>query len=182
MLFRSNISAISACLYNDLHTYLNSFGQVYQEKANSYLDGSLPVLMSFTTGWMSLAGLQGYERFYQALFLGKYYSPFKLNVQLAYDYGAPEKAIQIVPNNYTPAWGGEATWGAGGPWGGQGLPFEARIFPTKQKCETFQLIINELYDPSLGAVAAQGLALSGLSLVVGVKKGYRVQKAGRTFG
>ena len=56
----SNINAISATLYQGSHTYLNIYGQIFQELANTYIDGSVPVLMSLTTSWINVAGLQGY--------------------------------------------------------------------------------------------------------------------------
>lgn len=184
----NNTFAISSTLYNNTHTYLSSFGQVFKETPNTYLDGSQPVLMSFVTSWINLAGVQGYERFYEMLLLGTYYSPFKLNVQIGYDYSeSPVQATLVSPDNYTNPWGGEAQWGSGGPWGGNGNVLEARVFPERQKCEAFQIYVNEIYDLSFtnssGMVTAgQGLSLSGMNLVVGMKKGYRVQKASQSFG
>lgn len=178
----SNINAVSSTLYQGAHTYLNAFGQVFQEKSGTYLDGTQPVLMSFTTSWINVAGLRGYERFYYFLLLGTYFTPFKLNVQLAYDYGLPERQITVTPDNQTPAWGGETIWGSGQGWGGPGSVLKARIFPQKMKCETFQLTISEIYDSSFGQAAGQGLTLSGLNLVVGTKKGYAPNKASQSFG
>jgi len=179
----TNVFAISATLYQGMHTYLNKYAGVYQESPGQYLDGSSPVLMSFTTSWLSLAGLQGFERFYFAYLLGVYYTPFKLNVQLAYDYNPNAiQNIQIAPNNYTSPWGGEAQWGGGQPWGGPGNTFQSRFYPSQQKCETVQITINELYDPSLGVAAGAGLTLSGMNVIIGVKRGHRTQNAGQSFG
>lgn len=184
----TNIRAITSTLWQNLHTYLNVDGQVFQEAPNTFLDGSSPVLMSFTTSWISLAGLQGYERFYFGYLLGTYYTPFKLNMSIAYDYASasdystPSQSIVITPDNYNPPWGGEALWGSGEVWGGPSNTFEARFFPEQQKCETFQISMQEIYDSSYGATSGAGLALSGLSLIVGAKKGYRTQKASRSFG
>lgn len=179
----TNISAISATLYDSKHTYLNSFGEVYQERPGTYKDGSVPVLMSFTTSWLNFAGVQGYERFYFMYLLGTYVSPFKLNVQLAYDYNpSAVQATLVTPDNYMAPWGGEAVWGSGGPWGGPGNVFEARVFPQTQKCESFQISVQEIYDSSYGEAAGEGLTLSGINLQVGMKKGYRTQKASRSFG
>ena len=52
------VPAISSTLFQGFHTYINSFGQVYQESPGTYLDGSRPVLMSFTTSWINTAGLR----------------------------------------------------------------------------------------------------------------------------
>ena len=179
----TNIKAISSTLWQNKHTYLNSVGQIFQEAPGTYLDGSLPVLMSFTTSWVSLAGLQGFERFYQMLLLGNYYSPFKLAIQMAYDFNPTIVQNTIVtPDNFGGVWGSQSAWGGGGPWGGTGLPFEARFFPTTQKCESFQVTVAESYDPSFGPIGYQGLSLSGLNLSVGIKKGSRNSRASRNFG
>ncbi len=69
------IPAISSIIYQNLHTFMNSSGQIYQETPGLYLDGSSPVLMSFVTGWINPAGLQGYQRAYRAYLLGEYQTP-----------------------------------------------------------------------------------------------------------
>lgn len=179
----SNIEAISSTLYESTHTYLNSIGQVFQEASGTYLDGSTPVLLSLTTSWINVAGLQGYERFYFANLLGTYQSPFTLNCTLAYDYNSSaQQAIPVLPDNYVTNYGGEASWGSGGSWGGPGDVFTARLFPNKQKCQSFQLSIQEIFNPAFGQSAGQGLTLSGVSLTVGVKRGWRTQSAAKSFG
>jgi hypothetical protein len=181
----TNIQAISSCLWQGYQTYLNTQGQVFQETPGTYVDGSSPVLVSLTSAWMNLAGLQGYERFYFMYLLGTYYSPFKLNVQFAYDYNPSSLQNVIVsPDNQAQPWGGEANWGSGTPWGASadGGVFRARIFPQKQKCESFQISINEIYDASYAQPPGQGLTLSGMNIVAGVKKGYRPSTAARSFG
>lgn len=180
----SNIQSISACLFNGKHTYLTQQGMVNQELPGTYKDGAgTPVLISFITPWINVAGLQGFERFYFMYLLGTYYTPFKLDVKLAYDYNpSASHNVIVTPDNFVEPWGGEAVWGSGGAWGGPGNPFEARIFPEQQKCQSFQVSIQEVFDSSMGQAAGQGLALSGLNLVIGGKKGYRTQKASRSFG
>lgn len=139
--------------------------------------------MSLTTAWMNVAGLQGYERFYFANLLGTYYTPFKLNVAFAYDYSSsPIQNVLVTPNNASNPWGGESVWGGGPNWGGPANVFTARMFPQKQKCQSFQLTITEMYDPSIGVPSGQGLSLSGLALIVGVKRGFRTQSAAKSFG
>ncbi len=179
----NNISAISATLYQGKDTYLSNLGYIYQETPDYYLDGSEPVLLSFTTGWISLAGIQGFERFSELYFLGSYFTPFKLNVQFAYDYNpSPSQSTVVTPDNSSSNWGGESVWGGGESWGGPGNVLKARVFPETQKCETFQIIVNEVFDPSLGQAPGEGLNLSGMNAIVAVKRGYRTQKASQSFG
>jgi hypothetical protein len=139
--------------------------------------------MQFTTGWANLAGLQGYERTYFFFLLGQYITPFKLQVSLAYNYNAQAtQVITVLPEDASPAFGDDALWGSGTPFGGQNQVFKARVFPQVQKCESFQISIQEVYDSALGIVSGAGLTLSGMNLVIGAKKGYRTQSAGRSFG
>lgn len=180
-----SVPNISSCIYNDLHTFINSSGQVYQETPDQYLDGSRPVLISFQTAWYNLAGLQGYERFYYALLLGEYFTPFRLSVSFSYDYkDSTSQTVTVSPDNFAEAYGDEANWGSGPAWGGtsESNVFESRIFPQIQKCESFRITVEESYDRTYDVPAGQGLSLSGLTVIVGVKKGYRVQKASRSFG
>lgn len=165
-----NVPAQSSVLYENLHTYLNSSGSVFQETIGIYLDDSNPVLMSFTTGWINPAGLQGFQRAYELYFLGTYLSPHRLQIQIAYDYNAaPTQSTIITPDNYTPNYGGEQLWGSAGPWGGPGNIEQWRIFFNQQKCQAFQVSINELFDPSFNTVAGAGLTMSGMNLTVGLK-------------
>lgn len=160
----TNTDSESSTVYNSLHTYITPTGSVRQETPGVYLDNTDPVLVSLTTNWMNLAGLQGFERFYQLYLLGQYKTPFKLNVGIAYDYSDTQNQLVVVtPDRTNPI-------------------FEARLFPSKQKCESFQLIINEAYNSAPGIAAGEGLTLSGMNLVIGMKKGYRTSSAGRSFG
>lgn len=168
------VSAISSTLYQNLHTYINSFGKVFQENVGSYLDGSSPVLMSFTTSWLNLAGLQGYERAYYFYLLGTYISPHKLSLQISYDYqpGINQQSM-ISPFNYNAPWGGYQTWGASSTWGGTSTLEQWKIHLQRQTCQAFQITMNEIYDPSYGTAAGAGLTLSGINCALGIKKGWR---------
>lgn len=178
-----NVPAISSTLYQNLHTYINTRGQVFQETPGLYLDGSNPVLMSFKTGWFNLAGLQGFQRAYFFYLLGVYYTPHKIQIQVAYDYKeGPTQTSVITPDNYAAPYGDETLWGGGGPWGGSSAIEQWRVFMNQQKCESFQLIVNEIFDASLGVKAGAGFTLSGLTLVVGNKKGYTTLKPSRSVG
>lgn len=169
------IPSISSTLYGDMHTIVDKYGRVSQEKANTYLDGSNPVLMSFTSSWLQLAGLRGYMRAYWFYFLGTYLSPHKLQVQIAYDYNS--SAVQgdlIAPINYAGPYGSDPYYGGDGltPYGGPPQLYNWRVFLERQRCKAFQISMQEVFDPSFGTVAGPGLTLSGLNCIVGLKKAY----------
>lgn len=175
------IPSISSTLYEEKHTFLNQYGEVSQEAEGTYLDGSRPTLIGLTTGWINAAGLQGYERAYFFYLLGTYYSPHKLLIRVGYDYQPPTQSLIITPDNYAGTYGDETIYG-GGSYGGPGNLEQWRIFFEKQKCQAFQIWIDEVYDASYGVTAGAGLTLSGLNLVVGVKSGYPRLSAARSAG
>ncbi len=174
----TNVPAISSTIYQGLHTYANNSGDIFQETPGYYLDGDTPVLMSFTTGWINLAGLQGYQRAYSFYLLGTYYSPHKLVIQIAYDYNpAPVQQSIINPTNFSPTYGTDLTYGSGTPYGGVGALEQWEIFFTRQRCQAFQITASEIYDPAYGQAAGQGLSISGINCVIGIKKGHAPLKS-----
>lgn len=151
---RSNLAAASDTLFQDLHTYVTSAGQVYQETPGLYLDGASAINTSWKTGWFNLAGLQGFERAYFFYFLAQYISAHTLTINLYYDYDATtvQQTLTITPDSSE-----LEQW---------------RVFLSKQKCQAFQI---ELIEACNGSGA--GYSMSGLDLVVGLKKGYTTIKA-----
>lgn len=169
------IPALSSTIYQDKHTFIDKFNRTFKEKFDYYLDGGgTPVTMRFKTAWFKMAGLQGFQRAYYFMLLGKYLSPHKLTLSMGYDYNAnPSQVVTIAPENFSGYWGGDALWGNESPWGGNSTQVEQwRIFFTQQKCQSFQITMQEFYDPTIGPAAGAGLTMSGLNLVVGVKKGW----------
>lgn len=180
----SNVPAVSSCIYNNLHTYITDDGLVYQETPGEYLDGSSPVLISFTTGWFNLAGLQGFQRAYWFYLLGEYFTPHKLSLSIAYDYAStPSQITVITPDNFNETFGeDDGVFGSGSPFGGNSSVEQWRIFFDQQKCQAFQITLTEIYDPSYGVAAGAGFTMSGLALTVSGKKGYPTLPASRSAG
>lgn len=178
----TNVSALSSVIIDDLHTYLDTYGNIVQETPEAYLDRTQPVTMSFTTGWYNLAGLQGYQRFYELQLLGRYLTPHFLDVSIAYDYnnGITQSTV-ITPIQISTFYGDAPLYGSD-LYGGQPDPEEWRVFPTIQKCTSFRLTVQEQYDRSQDVEAGAGLTLSGVQCMVGLKKANRVQSARTSVG
>lgn len=172
--FINNIgTGISSTIYQNLHTYINASGAVFQETPGLYLDGTIPVVMGFTTGWINAAGLQGYQRAYYFFFLGQYQTPHKLSVGIAYDYDpAINQQPQIAPTNYAPVYGSDSVYGGSSVYGGPSQAEPWKISFQKQQCNSFKITFTEQYDPSFGVAAGAGLTISGLDLVIGINKSY----------
>jgi hypothetical protein len=186
------VPAISSTIQNGFHTFLDSSGRVFQEQPNSYVDGSNPVLVSFTSGWLNLAGLQGYMRAYFFYLLGQYYSPHKLMVSVAYDYDPNPKQVSLIePTNYNQPYGGadvddgtnsQSPYGQQLLYGGEPRREQWRIFLKKQRCESIQISVQEIYDSSFSVAPGEGLTLSGIDLIYGVKKGFKPMAARHSVG
>lgn len=166
----TGIPGVSSCLYQNLHTFINSAGLAYQETPGVYLDGSNAVLMQFTTGFISLAGLQGYKRIYEMFMLGEFKTPHRLTVGVAQDYDSNvQQLASIVPTNYSGVWGSGTSWGSISFWGGTSAREQWQINFQNQQCQSFQISFNEYYDGQYGVAAGAGLTVSGFTVIAGIK-------------
>lgn len=154
-------AGISDCIFQGQHTYVTAAGQVYQETPGLYVDDTnIPVLWSFTTAWIQMMGLQGYQRAFWFLLIGDYISAHNLAVSLYTDFSTtPDSSVTITPSS-------------------QDVLENWRVFFSKQRCQSFQVQMSEVYTGTLG----QGLNLSGLNLVVGAKSKYRTISAAQSIG
>lgn len=178
----AGVPAISSCIYKNYHTFLNSYGAVLKETPGVYLDGTNPVLMSFLTGNIQLQGVSGYQRIFEIQLLGQYVSPHLLNVQLGYNFEPLSEQALITPINFTGVYGSDQLYGQTSPFGGPGVLEQWRIQPSTQKCQAFQMSLEEVFDPSFGTVAGAGFTLSAMTCVLGLNRGYRPVKAATTVG
>ena len=185
----TNVPASSSTLFEGLHTYISPLGQVFQETPNTYLDGTNPVLLSIETGWINLAGLQGYQRAYAFYLLGQYFTPFTLICSVAYDYNeSPIQFTTINPTNFAPNYGspesnGQNTvYGSDTPMGGAGNVLNWRVFLKKERCTAIKIALQEIYDPSFGVPAGQGFSLSGLQVICGIKSPFRPISSAHSVG
>jgi len=183
----SGVAAISATLYNGYHTLLNSSGSVFQETPGTYVDGSNPVLMNFTTAWLQMAGILGYQRTYFFYMLGEYLTPHFMNIGIAYDFNTtPEQTLLLQPSNFSPNYGGNGSdsaspYGQQSTYGGPGNLESWRGFLTRQRCHSIQLQFQEIYDPSFGVAPGPGLYITGLKLLLAVARSFRAAGTAETI-
>lgn len=155
----TGISAVGSALFQDLFTFVTAAGVVSQETPGVFTDNGAFVQMKLLTSWLSFAGLQGFQRVYRCLILGKYYSPHHLNVQVAYDDVSTFVQVNDIPASSTP-------------------PYQYRINFQRQKCEAVQLQIMDTQTSAFG----EGLSLTALAFEVGVKGGTNRMAATRSYG
>lgn len=157
----SNPAGVSDCIFQGQHTYIASDGTVYQESPGVYYDGTAtPVLWSFQTAWIKLAGLQGYQRAYFLYILATYISSHKLTVSLYTNFSTtPDSTVTITPDS------------------SKSLENE-RVFFKNQRCQAFSIQIQEVSTGTLGA----GCSVSGLNLIAGIKGPFRTISAAQSSG
>lgn len=175
------IPALSSCIYKNKHTVLTQFGEIWQETPGTYLDGSTPVLLSFETSWINLAGLVGYQRFYEFYILAKYLSPHLIYIGISYDYNDTILHQEVIsPKNFSPATPGP--FGEITPFGSPGNVETWRIHAKKQLCKSFKLTISEVFNPLYDTVPGAGFTMSGINCKVDLKKARYPIPASTTAG
>lgn len=157
----TNHPIVQACIYQNKYTYAKSDGTVYQETPGLYLDDATSISMKLTTGWLSFAELQGFQRLYKLLLLGEYKSAHKLQVDICVDF------------DDTPVQGSTIT-------ASPGQLYQYRIFLKRQKCQSMKFTIQDL-PPDVGTLL-EGYSISAMAFEMGVKQGLNKLPAARSVG
>lgn len=171
-----NINATHGLIYQGLFSYLSQQNQkalVLQETPGVYTDNGRPILIGLTTSWLSLAGLQGYQRAYRLYVMGKYQSAHLLSVSMAYDFnpGIVQTAVINPIQNQNQSWGSDPFWGSVISWGGRSQLEQNRVNLVRQKCQSVQITIQEQLNPA-NLVYGGSLILENIGIVIGGKLSY----------
>jgi hypothetical protein len=143
----TNHSCVDTMISGSIFYYLRSDGTVLKETDGVYSDNGSFISMKVKTGWLSFAGLQGFQRIWQMLLLGEYISAHNLQLDVSVDFVS---AI-VQTKTFNPS----------------ANPYQWRLNFTIQKCETMQVTIQDVFTTTLG----ESYSLSNLAFDVGVKKG-----------
>lgn len=148
--------AAAAVVSGGVYQVLGTNGEVCYEDTTTSLDttvgdGTVWTSMTVTTPWLSLAGIQGFQRVRRAIVLGDWESSHTLSVAVAFDFGASfvNFASFAAPTIST--------------------PYQWRVHLGKQKCEAVQITISDSANGANGT--GVGFSLSGITLEVAKKKG-----------
>ena len=144
------LAAVSTTLYQNKYAYLLANGTVLAETTGFTDPGPTLIPLKVATGWISFAGLAGYQRVYKMVILGDYKSDHALRVQIAVDYD--DTVVQDFTLYPTPV------VGSGRP------AYEFRVKLKQQKCQAIKVTLTEVAAGN----PAEGLALSGLIFEAGV--------------
>ena len=147
----------SAALINGKHTVLGSDNYISQDAAGSYFDGSpgaqTPIISTFTTAWIKLAGLQAYKRVKRAFFLGQHLGG-KVSVSAQYNYNESVSTTKTWTDAEITALSAD--------------PMQLGIHIPRQKCESIRFVYT---DEDAGQPAVAGDVISSISIQYGAKSG-----------
>lgn len=164
------------------YVYLRNDGLIFYEDS-SYLDNGQPISLQVDTGWLSFAGVQGYQRVYKMLGLGEFYSQHKLMIECAYNY-MPAYINQTIIDSESfinsTTYGSSATYGSDALYGGPSKlnAYQFRTDMKVQKAQSIRIKITELQNDTYG----RGLSLSNLNFEVGLKSGTGKLNQSQSFG
>jgi hypothetical protein len=156
-----NMAAVDAVIYNGNYTYLKSNGSVLTETPSLFLDDTAHIPLGLKTSWLSLAGIQGFQRVWNMLILGDYVSPHTIQIDVAYDFESSYNQTTVIPVLSAPSG-----------------KYQYEVKFNKQKCEAIQITLSETQAGPYG----EGLSLSSFTLEVGQKKGHEKKGSARTYG
>lgn len=152
-----NHNAVGCTVYENLFTYIDPSGHIFQENPGVYSDNGIPIYQSLTTSWLSLSGLQGYQRIYRLFFLAKYLSAHSVTFGIAYNFNTA--IAQTVPFDATAL---NASTGTDVE--------QCQVNIDLQKCQAIQITITETAD-SNNTIGA-GLNIEALGVLIGSKLTY----------
>jgi hypothetical protein len=157
----TNHPVVQACIYQNKYTYAKADGTVYQETPGAYSDAGTSISMKLTTGWLSFAELQGFQRLYKLLLLGEYKSAHKLQVTICVDFNDTTVQTSLITAINDPL-------------------YQYRIFLSRQKCQSIKFTIQDI-APDVGTLA-EGYSISAMAFEMGVKQGLNKLPAARSVG
>lgn len=176
----TNHGGFSGVVLGSDYYYLRADNSIFKRNEAVYADNGVPIKLRIQTSWLSFNRLQGFQRVYKMMLIGKYKSDHNLLVKVAYDF--EEAFIQqklLTISNFIDAtkYGESSPYGSESPYGGSGIKYQPRLAFKRQKCESIKLLIEDVQSTS-----GEGLEISGIALLVGAKQGLNKPNIGAKFG
>jgi hypothetical protein len=153
----SSVAPIDEDSFDGSVVSIDASGNVYRSSSSVFTDNGAPYTSRIKTGFISLAGLQGFQRVYAIRIAGEFAGAHTLRLHVAYDnVDADVQTMTATATN-------------------DGAEYAFEFRPTRQKCSSIRLTIDD------NGATTGGWKIQGLSLLVGVKRGLNDSKA-RKFG
>lgn len=154
----TNQTGVGAVLWQNRYTRAVGNGTTLYDSGTD--DNGSFIAIGATTSWLSLAGIQGFQRVYKAMILGEWKSAHNLVVGISYDFDDTIVQTETIS---------AAT---------SSVPYQWRILLNRQKCESIKFTINDAHTTTNG----ESLRISGIALEVGAKQGLQKSPQTKTYG
>ncbi len=176
----TNHNAVDSTIFQSKFTYLQPDGLVLQETPGLFSDNGHFIKLKATTSWLSFVGLQAFQRVYRIMLLGEYLSPHQLKISAAYDFNpsATQESLKVI-RDVTGPYGSDTFYGESTPYGGAFPQYQYYSQPSRQKCETIQITIE---DARIDSTFGESVAFSALAFEVGIKTGLTKLAATKAMG
>ena len=173
------VKCLGGCDIADGHCLLSTAGVVLRDNA-SYGDVNAPYSTVIQTGWISLAGLQGFQRIYAISMLGEFVASHRLKVELMYDFSdAIKDSFTVMGDTVVNDAFGTGTYGTESPFGGiEDGVYRFVVKPRIQKCSSIKLRISDEFPES---APSGGFKLTNISFEVGTLGGRAKLPSNRTL-
>ena len=177
-------NAVDSVIWQNNFVYADSSNLVLVEDSSTHLDNGASVKMKISTGWVKLAGLQGYQRVYRATILGEYSTRHTLKATIYNDYSgrAEQTAIfdPVQQLSVDSGFYGDGVYGDMDVYGeSDNGVYQFQMHMKKQKCQAVRIILEDLVDNGDEFGTGESLNISGVSFQIGAKSGTNKLRAGK---
>lgn len=163
-------SAKDSLIWDKSFVFMDANGTVFEED-DSFRDNGKGISMSFTTGWIAMDSIVGFQRVYKLLLIGQYKSRHKLKVSVGYDFSESFEGYYVMDTQDSldiSTFGEESPFGNETPFGGDYNTYRFSIRLDRQKCQAVRFKIEDLTASSTTG-SGEAYNITGLGLLVGVK-------------
>jgi len=153
------VAAEDSTIFQKKLTYIQANGLILQQTPGVYSDNGAVIPIELESGWISFAGLEGFQRVWEFQLMGTYHSPHTLTLTFYTDFSNVASQTVVIPVLSNPANG-----------------YKFRIGMKVQKCTSIKFKIEESQ-----ASPGQGFSLSSVAFRVASKKGLNKLAARESF-
>jgi hypothetical protein len=149
----TNHAGNDAILFQGTYYYLRTNANVYVDNPGNYHDNATSYLMSATTGFFKLNGVQGFQRLWKFLLEGFFPASSNCEVQISYLNQQGDGIASSVNETHLLPTASDLS--------------QVKVYNQIQLCQGVQITIAETGTPSSG----QAMALNAIDLELGIRKG-----------
>ena len=169
----TGITAVDADIWKDRYVHLNSSGKVSRETDGVYKDDGIDIPIKMTTEWIKFDGVSGFGRVYMMNMIGEWKTPHALRITIKYNYSNTYLDTYLyAPNDqFNQYFSTTELFSATELFNdGEIGTYDFSLYPSVQKCESFQITLEDVVDNSL-VNGGESFNMTAITMDVGIKPG-----------